>query len=63
MFYQKNYRKHLIRSLKQLSDKLGLAATTFHVAVHLLDYFMDSHGIEPHQLMLAASSCLFLSGI
>lgn len=58
-----SYRKYLIRSLNQLSEKLGLAATTLHVAVHLLDYFMDSHGIEPHQLMLTASSCLFLSGI
>jgi len=58
---QMSYRKYLIKSLKQLSDKLGLAATTFHVAVHLLDYFMDSHGIEPHQLTLTATSCLFLS--
>ena len=59
---QINVRRELIKSLKWLADKLRLGGTTFHVSVYLLDFFMDSCVIEHHQLMLTASTCLFISG-
>ncbi|KAI9564632.1 putative cyclin-J-like [Daphnia sinensis] len=45
----------------QLNDKLGLSLSTFHLAVHLLDIFMDCHEIDQQQLMLAGSTCLLIA--
>ena len=62
-FIQLNHRKDLLEELYLLSKKLKLSNTTYHLAVHLLDIFMDHHEIDVKQLMLAASSCLLISGL
>lgn len=60
--FQLPFRQELIKNLKQLNDKLDLSLSTFHLAVHLLDIFMDCHEIDQQQLMLAGSTCLLIAG-
>ena len=61
-FLQLAYRKSLIKSLRFLASKLHLDDATVHLAVYLLDMFMDCHDIRPSDLMLASSACLLISG-
>ena len=40
------YRRKLIDCTTQVAEKLELSTCTVHLAVKLLDYFMDGHDIQ-----------------
>ncbi|VEN55838.1 unnamed protein product [Callosobruchus maculatus] len=55
------YRHHLIEFLKKVCVDKKLSHCTLHLAVYLLDIFMDNHSIIPDRILLAASVCLLLA--
>lgn len=64
IFYQQiSGRGPLIDVIKESAAKLSLGPSTVHLSVYMLDLFMDSHDILPHQLILTAQTCLFVAGI
>ncbi|XP_046385474.1 cyclin-J isoform X2 [Ischnura elegans] len=54
-------RPQLISWIQKLSERLKLQNTTSHLAVYVLDIFMDNHDIEPSKLKLLAIVCLLLA--
>nr|CAI5846856.1 unnamed protein product [Callosobruchus analis] len=55
------YRRHLIEFLKRVCIEKKLSHCTLHLAVYLLDIFMDNHSIIPDRILLAASECLLIA--
>ena len=47
--------------LRQLGEQLRLGNTSVHLAVRLLDLFMDNHRVETAHLSLVALGCLLLA--
>jgi len=60
---QLGLRLHVVDWLAILCDTTGVCMTARHLAVALLDYFMDHHVIEKSQLTLVALSCLHIAGL
>jgi len=56
-------RLHIVDWLAILCDTTGVCMTARHLAVALLDYFMDRHVIEKSHLTLVALSCLHIAGL
>ncbi|XP_052227638.1 cyclin-J-like [Dreissena polymorpha] len=54
-------RRHLVDWLSEIVGELGVCATAQHLAVHLLDHFMDGLEVEMAYLHLAALTCLLLA--
>jgi len=54
-------RGNLIEWSRNVSEQLGLATATFHLAVKLIDLFMDGHDIMDPQLYLVALGGLLLA--
>uniref|UniRef100_A0A8C4QKW1 Cyclin-J-like protein n=1 Tax=Eptatretus burgeri TaxID=7764 RepID=A0A8C4QKW1_EPTBU len=54
-------RRHFIDLLCVLASRFQLSAATRHLAVYLLDLFMDRYDIAVKQLYVAALSCLVLA--
>ncbi|KAK7574364.1 hypothetical protein V9T40_011555 [Parthenolecanium corni] len=55
-------RPILIKWLKKMCEKVKFCRMTLHLAVFLLDFFMDSHVIKTEKLTLIASVCFILAG-
>lgn len=47
--------------LRACGEQLRLANTSVHLAVRLLDLFMDNHRVETPHLCLLALGCLLLA--
>ncbi|CAH1996939.1 unnamed protein product [Acanthoscelides obtectus] len=55
------YRQHLVEYLKRVCIEKKLSHCTLHLAVYLLDIFMDNHSIIPERILLAANVCLLIA--
>lgn len=55
------FRKQLIEHLKQFAIHKRLAFCTLHLAVYLMDIFMDNHAIKPNKLLLVANVSILLA--
>jgi hypothetical protein len=43
-------RRHLVDWTSIVAEKLKLTSTTLHLAIKILDYFMDGHDIQVEDL-------------
>ncbi|KAF2885255.1 hypothetical protein ILUMI_20921, partial [Ignelater luminosus] len=55
------YRKSIVEHLKDFAAKKRLSHSCLHLAVYMLDVFMDNHSILPARLYLVANVCLLLA--
>ena len=55
-------RRHLVDWLSVIVGELGICSTAHHLAIYLLDYFMDNMQIEKYYLHLMALCCLLVAG-
>ncbi|XP_075223832.1 cyclin J [Lycorma delicatula] len=58
---QLQYRLQLVNNMRSICRQLELSTITVHLAVHLLDYFMDNYRIIAGRLNLVALVCISLS--
>lgn len=58
---QLNKRRHLVDWTSIVAEKLKLTNCTLHLAVKLLDFFMDGHDIQDPQLYLVCLGSLLLA--
>ncbi|XP_046658772.1 cyclin-J isoform X1 [Homalodisca vitripennis] len=58
---QLQLRSHLVGWLKNISEKLKVSYRTIHLAVYILDTFMDNHSISKDRLGFVALVCLMLA--
>jgi len=54
-------RRHLIEWSTEVSGKLGLCGATLHLALRIIDLFMDGHDIQEPQLYLVCLGALLLA--
>jgi len=59
---QLGLRLHVVDWLAIVCDTTGVCMTARHLAVALLDYFMDHFIIEKCHITLVALSCLHIAG-
>ncbi|XP_017299803.1 cyclin-J isoform X2 [Diaphorina citri] len=52
------YRSELVRWLKALQKELNFSTLALHLAVHLMDFFMDNHMIPIEKLSRVALVCV-----
>lgn len=55
------HREHLVNCIKFIAENEGLGRTSVHLAVYLLDFYMDNHKIAVERLELVAVVCLILA--
>jgi hypothetical protein len=55
-------RRHLVDWLAVIVSEIGICATAQHLAVYLLDYFMDGLEVELCYMHLMALTCLLIAG-
>ncbi|XP_073838811.1 cyclin J [Musca autumnalis] len=58
---QIEYRPMLLQLIMDAVEKNKLSRTTLHLAIYLLDCFMDKYTIRPDKLNLTAITCLMLA--
>lgn len=56
-----SHREHLINCIRFIAEGEGLGRTSVHLAVYLLDFYMDNHQIVVERLELVAVVCLILA--
>lgn len=56
-----NHREYLVNRIKIIAEHEGLLRSSLHLAVYLLDYYMDNHKIAAERLQLVADVCLILA--
>jgi hypothetical protein len=49
--------------LRAIAEELHLSNSSVHLAVYLLDIFMDNHRIVEERLSLVALACILLAGV
>jgi len=59
---QLNKRPFILEWMWNTCDVFELQGTTLHLAVSLLDYFMDSYSVHANHLMLLCIACIKISG-
>ncbi|CAH1381194.1 unnamed protein product [Tenebrio molitor] len=55
------YRGSLVQYVKMVCIDRGLSHSSLHLAVYLMDLFMDNHHVIPEKLLLVANVCLMIS--
>ncbi|KAM7358371.1 cyclin J [Cochliomyia hominivorax] len=58
---QVSQRPMLLKLLKSATEKHKLSRTTLHLAIYLLDCFMDNYTIRADKLNLSAITCLIIA--
>ncbi|CAH1114417.1 unnamed protein product [Psylliodes chrysocephalus] len=58
---QFSYRSSLVEYLKQVCVEKKLSHCCLHLAVYILDIFMDNHSIIPERILLVTNVCLLLA--
>ncbi|XP_056630102.1 cyclin-J isoform X2 [Diorhabda carinulata] len=58
---QFSYRPHLVDYLKKICIEKKLSHCCLHLAVYILDIFMDNHSIIPEKILLVTNVCLLLA--
>lgn len=56
------YRQDLVEYLTTVCQRLKISGGTRHLAIRLLDYFMDKHNVMEYRLKLVSLSCLLVAG-
>ena len=56
-------RRHLVDWISVIRGDLEICAMAQHLAVYLLDYFMDNLEVEPKYLHLVALVCLLIASM
>lgn len=56
------FRRHLVDWLAIVVETFYLSAASQHLAVYLMDYFMDKLEVDQNHLYLLAMACLSISG-
>lgn len=56
-----NHREHLVNCIKFIAESESLGRPSVHLAVYLLDFYMDNHKIAVERLELVAVVCLILA--
>ncbi|CAG0884265.1 unnamed protein product [Darwinula stevensoni] len=54
-------RPSLIEWIFHVAEDLGLSKRAVHLAIYLLDHFMDRHNIKPSHLQLVALGCILVA--
>jgi len=54
-------RRHLVEWSTEVAGKLSLSAATLHLALRIVDLFMDGHDIQEPQLYLVCLGALLLA--
>ena len=54
-------RRYLVDWLCLVAEKTRIKRNTIHLAVKLLDFFMDGHAVETNKIYLVAIACLCLA--
>ncbi|XP_044261926.1 cyclin-J [Tribolium madens] len=55
------YRPFLVGYITKICSKKSLSQGCLHLAVYILDMFMDQHHIIPEKLLLVANVCLIMA--
>lgn len=55
-------RPVLIKTIQNISKKCKMSNVCVHLAVCLLDYFMDNHDLKFDTIILVSFACLTLAG-
>lgn len=63
LLLQFKYRHVLVTWLRAVAEELHLNNASVHLAVYLLDIFMDNHRIVEERLNLVALVCILLAGL
>ena len=63
LLLQFKYRDVLVSWLRAVAEELHLNNASVHLAVYLLDIFMDNHRIIEERLNLVALVCILLAGL
>ncbi|XP_030758860.1 cyclin-J-like protein [Sitophilus oryzae] len=58
---QLSYRNSLVNHMRQICINKKLTHCTLHLAVYLMDSFMDCHNIIPEKTLLLANVCLLIA--
>lgn len=58
---QMDKRRHLVDWTSVVAEKLNLTSCTVHLAIKILDFFMDGHDIQDPQLYLVCLGALLLA--
>ncbi|XP_076333751.1 cyclin J isoform X9 [Tachypleus tridentatus] len=58
---QLHFRQFLVEWLIDICKKRNLSTPVQHLAIYLLDYFMDNHSIQREQLQLVTLGCLLVA--
>lgn len=58
---QLRYREVMINFIRSLGEYEHLRRTTIHLAIYMLDAFMDNHNISDNRLNLVALTCVLLA--
>lgn len=58
---QLSYRRQLVDWITSIAERHKLSLTSLHLAVYLLDFFMDNFDVSRNQLNLVAMGCLSVS--
>lgn len=58
---QLRYREVMVNFMRGVGECESLRRSTVHLAIYLLDAFMDNHSINDNRLNLVALSCLLLA--
>ena len=56
-----DFCRYLVDWIATVADALDLSASTKHLSLSLMDFFMDEHAISQNQLKLVALGCLFIA--
>lgn len=59
---QDGYRPYLVQYLKDVAVKKELSHCCLHLAIYIMDLFMDNHSITKQKLLLLVHVCLWISG-
>lgn len=58
---QSAFRSILVNLIRDVGQQQNLRRTTVHLAIYLLDAFMDNHNINNDRLKMTALSCILLA--
>lgn len=62
VYFQLSRRGQMVEFLCFVTEQLKLSVVTTHLAVYLLDRFMDGHHINDNQLKLTALTAILVAG-
>lgn len=59
---QLHLRKRTVKYIHTICEQLEFCTTALHLAIYLMDIFMDNHTIQSKHLQMASLVCLIVAG-